>query len=172
MPKESKKASVLVDTSFLITLYDNRKERVNHKVAKKYYKYFLDHEITMRLSTIVTSEYHQQASVIDIIASTNYIPLPFNVLDSLKVSDVAHALGSEARSGSGGRAEFKDDLKLIAQAIEHDIDYVITEDEGTLAKYCRRLHKVGILKAQVIVLSEGYDESTFNNGQASLLLPD
>lgn len=168
MSKGDRRTTVLVDTGFLITLYDNREERKNHKIAKRYFKYFLAHGIVMRLSTIVASEYHQKASVIDILASSNYMPLAFNILDSLKVSDVAHSLGNEARSGVGARAEFKDDLKLIAQVIENDIDYVITEDEGTLAKYCRRLRKAGILKAQVIVLSEGYDESPFNNGQASL----
>lgn len=59
MPKKTPPTyeSVLIDTSFLITLADDT--RPNHEVAKKYYKDFIRRGITMRLSTIVISEFQQ-----------------------------------------------------------------------------------------------------------------
>lgn len=66
--------SVLIDTSFLITLFDN--SRPNHEVAKKYYKYFIDNNIDMYLSAIVASEYEYKDSIDPILDTGNFIPLP------------------------------------------------------------------------------------------------
>ena len=42
------KVSVLLDTSFLISLVDNT--RTNHAIAAQYYKHLLLHECSMYLS--------------------------------------------------------------------------------------------------------------------------
>ena len=161
------KGSVLVDTSFLITLYDD--SRTHHKIAKKYFKYFLGHSITLRLSTIVIAEFHQMQSIIDVVGSGSYIILPYNFEDAMKTADIAYQLGGVERKRDGTNPKYKDDLKLIAQAQCHDLDFIITEDASTLARYCARLSKAGVLNTKPIILSEGYDESHFNNGQTSLL---
>lgn len=62
--------SVLIDTSFLITLFDN--SRPNHEVAKKYYKYFIDNNIDMYLSAIVASEYEYKDSIDPILDTGNF----------------------------------------------------------------------------------------------------
>lgn len=164
---DKEKHSVLVDTSFLITLYDD--SRTHHKTAKKYFKYFLGRSITLHLSTIVIAEFHQMQSIIDVVGSGNFIILPYNYEDSMKTADIAYQLGGVERKRDGSNPKYKDDLKLIAQAQCHEIDFIITEDSSTLARYCERLSKAGVLSTKPIILSEGYDESHFNNGQASLL---
>ena len=48
-------AGVLLDTSYLITLAD--KNRPHHEAARRYWKYFLENEIPIYLSTVVVSEF-------------------------------------------------------------------------------------------------------------------
>ena len=161
-----KKLSVLVDTSFLITLFDDK--RTHHKVAKKYYKYFLGHSITMYLSPIVVAEFHQMQSIVDIVGSGNFILLPFNYPDGMNSADIAYKLGGVERKRDGTNPKYKDDLKIISQAQTNEITFIITEDDSTLARYCKRLQDAKVLGTKVITLSGGYDESWFNGGQSSL----
>ena len=122
----------------------------------------------MYLSTIVISEYHQKETIVNILETENFQILPFNVEDAVVVSDLAHRLGQNIR-GDGNRAEFKDDIKLMAQAQNNKIDYLITEDETTLAKYSRKLFNANIFSSKTIVVKEGFDSSIFNNGQTTFL---
>lgn len=158
--------SVLIDTSFLITLADD--SRSNHEVAKKYYKEFIKREITMYLSTIVISEFQQMQPVTDLVVSGNYMPLAFNFDDAIKTAEVAFNLGGTDRRGEN-RSNCKDDIKLIGQAEANSISLVITDDSGTLFRFCDKLHKAGIIKVKPIKLDDGYDSALFNNGQASLI---
>jgi predicted nucleic acid-binding protein len=153
--------SVLIDTSFLITVYDDT--RPNHVTAKEYHQYFLDNSITMLLSTIVVAEYHQGATIAPLLNSGLYKPLPFNVTDAFEVSNVAHSLGNGARRGNS-RPEFRDDVKLIAQAQNYEVDYIITDDTSTLARYCNTLKEAEMLKSQVIPLNEPFNHHRFNDG--------
>lgn len=159
--------SVLVDTSFLITVYDD--SRPNHETALKYYKYFLDNSVTMYLSTIVIAEFHQGHTAATILTSGHYIPLPFNVTDAIEFSNIAHDLGNDARRG-GSRPEYRDDLKIMAQAKKNNIDYIITDDHSTLMRYCTRLSEAEMFNTRVIPLNEPFNMSWFNeDGQTSLL---
>ncbi len=164
MDKDNKKMTVLVDTSFLITLYD--KTRPNNPTAFKYLNYFLDNLIDMYLSTIVISEYQQMQPIVDIINSGNYIPISYNYEDAIKTAEIAYNISGEKR---GSRAEFKDDLKLMGQAEFNNITFIITDDETTLAKYCERLSGAKMFKPKIIIMSKGFDSSIFNDGQASLI---
>lgn len=166
MPDKGRRPSVLVDTSFLISLFDP--ERPHHSIAKKYYKYFIRNSIDMHLSVIVIAEFNQVQPIADVMSSGNFIPLPFNFEDSLKTSDVAYQLGGVERKRDGSNPKYKDDLKLLAQASCNNIDFIITEDESTLARYCERLSKGGIISLSSIVLAKGFDVSSFNGGQSSL----
>jgi hypothetical protein len=162
-----KQLSVLVDTSFLISLYDDT--RPNHKVAKKYHKYFIKHSIVMCLSPIVIAEFHQMQSIVDVVGSGNYRIIPFNYDDGLNSADIAYKLGGVSRKRDGTNPKYKDDLKLIAQTVTEDISFIITEDKSTLARYCTKLQSAKVLNTKVIVLSDAYDESWFNGGQATLV---
>lgn len=158
--------SVLVDTSYLITLFN--KERANHDAALKYHKYFLKQSIKMYLSPVVVSEFQQMQSIVDIVNTGNFIQLPYNYEDAIKTAEIAYNLGGTDRRGDGN-PKYKDDLKLMAQAEFNEIDYIITEDEATLARYCEKLSNAGMFKPTVIIVKNGFDASLFNGGQSALI---
>jgi hypothetical protein len=163
----SKKAqSVLVDTTFLIAVFTEN--YANHATAKKYYKYFIKHGVKMYLSSIVASEFHQKQSIVDILNSNNFIPLPYNIDDAVHTADIAFKLGGNARRGES-KPQYKDDLKLMGQAEFNEIDFIITEDESTLARYCNSLSSANMFKPEVILLNKGFDGSHFNGGQSALI---
>jgi predicted nucleic acid-binding protein len=47
--------AAVLDTGFLISLVD--RQRPNHRIARNYYKYFLEHGVVMLLPTIVAAEF-------------------------------------------------------------------------------------------------------------------
>lgn len=166
---DNRSLTVLVDTSFLITVYD--KDRANHALALKYYKYFIKNSIKMYLSSIVVSEFQQMQSIVDLINTGNYILLPYNYDDAIKTAEVSYNLGGTDRRGDSN-PKYKDDLKLMGQAESNSTDFIITEDESTLARYCEKLSKAGIFKPKIIIVKNGFDTSAFNNGQSSLIDED
>lgn len=164
-----KQRCVLVDTGFVISVFDET--RPNHSTAKKYYKYFLKNSIKMCLSTIVISEFQQMQSVVDLMNTGHFVPLPFNYDDAIKAADLAYNLGGANRKGDT-QAKYKDDIKLMGQASAQDIEYIITEDENTLARYCERLSKAGMFNPHVIVVGAKFDATPFNGGQSALIDED
>ena len=166
---DKKPLSVLVDTSFLINVYTEGAE--HHEVAKKYYKYFLKHNIKMHLSTIVVSEFHQKQTIVELLKTGQYIVEPYNVDDAVVTADLTFKLGNSERRGDA-KAEFKDDLKLMGQAENKDITFIITGDENTLARYCKTLSDLSLFKPEVIILSDGFSATHFNNGQSALIDED
>jgi predicted nucleic acid-binding protein len=163
---DKRSLSVLVDTSFLISVYDS--SRQNHATAKKYYKYFLRNAIKMHLSTIVISEFQQMQPIVDIINTGHFMQLPFNYEEAIKTAEIAYNLGGTDRRGQS-QPKYKDDLKLMAQAEHNEINFIITEDESTLARYCEKLSKAGMFKPEIIIVSKGFQSSWFNDGQSSLI---
>ena len=107
-------------------------------------------------------------SIVDLINTGNYLLLPYNYDDAVKSAEIAYNLGGTDRRGDGN-PKFKDDLKLMGQAESNEIDFVITEDEATLARYCEKLTKAGMFKPKVILVKNGFDTSVFNGGQSTLL---
>lgn len=164
MSKEIHK-KVLVDTSFLITLFS--KTREHQENAMKYYRYFIDHKIDMYISTIAISEYSQKTRIEPILASGNFITLTFNVIDGITSGEFSEKLKNEKREPSEKRDVVKDDVKMLAQCANGEFDYLVTDDRSTMAKWANKLYDAGDLKTQVIPITE-YDESIFNNGQTVL----
>tara|TARA_B100000242_G_C42995258_1_gene462170 strand:- start:650 stop:1171 length:522 start_codon:yes stop_codon:yes gene_type:complete len=169
MSKSNKKQlTVLVDTSFLIFL-SNPDLGQPHETAKKYYKYFLKHNIQMKLSTIAATEFHQVQSIIDIISTDNYQVLPYNLNDAIRAADIAFGLGGTQRiNRDKDNIKYMDDIKLLGQAASNNIDFIITHDKTTLAKYANSLNKAGIISTKPIDINEPFDASHFNGGQSSL----
>lgn len=163
MPKKSKQ-TVFIDTSFLITIFDN--SRKNHENAKKYYQFFIETPIDMYLSTIVISEYQQKGDIQDILKTNCFIPCNFNVGDGIVAGDFANFLSGDREKNT--RVSTKDDMKILAQCANNEIDYIATEDKSTLARYCRKLNDGGKLNTQVIT-ADKFDLSVLRNGQTSLL---
>lgn len=139
---------------------------VNHAAARQYYKGCLDRRVPVYLSTIVVSEFSVKQSVTD-LELRNFIVLPFNIDHGMKAGQLWNLI---VRDDGDNKAVVKDDLKLIAQcACEGSISHLLTGDEKTLAKYLRQLRQVGQSVPLPVVLSAGFDEAWFNNGQRGLL---
>jgi len=161
-------ASVLLDTSFLISLVDA--SRPNHAQAVKYYRLMLDDAVPMYFSAIVAAELSIKQPIVD-FPLRNFRIVPFNIPHAIEAGKLWNALG--ARDSGDARAVVRDDVKLIAQAVHESISFVITEDASTLFKYCERLRHAGEIKVRAIKLADGFDPDVFrSDGQKGLDLSE
>lgn len=155
--------SVLLDTSFLITLSDPA--RVHHAAAVSYYKACIERRVRMMLSTVVVSEFQVRQPIND-LPLRNFVVLPFNVDHAMACGLLVRDL---ARDAADDRVRVKDDFKLIAQCQCEGLSHLLTEDKNTLSKYLQRQRERGGLQTQAVLLSAGFDASWFENGQSRLL---
>jgi hypothetical protein len=146
--------SVILDTSFLISLVDD--SRPNHESALKFFKYFIENKIAMVLSSIVTSEFCIKQPLTD-LPLANFKFLPFNIPDSYHLS---HLFLDEFKGqiGSHKNPSIKDDYKIASQCSFNNVKYFITEDND-LIKKLRTLKSEGKIDFQILSLSEGVDVS-------------
>jgi hypothetical protein len=163
MPQPARR-SVLIDTSFLITLFSD--DRENHAVAKKYYRYFIENKIDMYIPAIVVSEYTQKDSIEKIFETGNFIPLDFTTADGIIAGKFSALLHGSDR-GNDSRDAVKNDINLLAQAANNEITFVATDDKLTLAKWCCKLNESNDLATEPITINV-FDESIFHNGQMHL----
>jgi PIN domain nuclease of toxin-antitoxin system len=161
-------ASVLLDTSFLITL--TNASRPHHAVAVQYYRYMLQNNVTMWFSAIVASEFGIKQNLTDLPLG-NFRPLNFNVPHGQKAALIWNQLGT--RDSGDSRHVVRDDVKLIAQASHEAIALILTEDGNTLHKYCERLREVGHIQTRAIKLVDGFDASAISeDGQTGIDFPE
>jgi len=151
--------SVLLDTSFLITL--SNPNRPYHSVAIEYFRQCVHKQIPMYLSSIVISEYQVKQSIND-LPLRNMVVLPFNVDHAMRCGILIRAL---TREPSDDRVRVKDDFKIIAQCDCEDISHLLSEDENTLVTYLGRAQDPGHTSTQAILLKNGFDLSWFEHGQ-------
>jgi hypothetical protein len=148
-------ASALLDTSFLITLVNAN--RPHHETAKQFYRHMLQNDVPMYFSAIVAAEFGIKQPVAD-LPRGNFRIINFNVSHGQKAADLWNSLGK--RDEGDARAVVRDDVKLLAQASEEGISFVLTEDEDTLYKYCERLRETGaIIQCRALKLADGFDAS-------------
>ena len=158
--------TVLVDTSFLISLVDEHRPR--HSIAAQYYRLALEQQVPMFLSVIVASEFSIKQPLTDLPLNQFRI-LPFNIPHAIRAAEPWRQLG---RDDGDNRAVVRDDLKLLAQADKESIPIILTEDAQTLHKYCNRLRGQGILRTRTILLADGFDPSGLrDDGQRGLSFP-
>lgn len=155
--------SVLLDTSFLISLSDPA--RANHATAVQYYKECVHRQVPMYLSTIVISEFQVRQAIND-LPLRNFVVLPFNVDHAMRCGLIIRQM---VRDPEDDRVRVKDDFKLLAQCDCEAITHLISEDASTLAKYLDRARDTGLAATKVVLLSHGFDTAWFENGQARLL---
>jgi hypothetical protein len=144
--------AVLLDTSFLITLADPRRER--HAVAKQYFQYFLANRMPMMVSAIVVAEFCIRQELAT-------LPLEQLILLSFTHEDAAVAASFDFKpfqesGGAKDRQSLKDDLKIIGHAHARDFGYVITDDAETMFEYCETLRKQGRTHLRGIKLQGGF----------------
>lgn len=123
------KHSVLLDTSFFIRLLND--EDSLHKNAVGYYKYFLESEISLKISTISVAEYCVQGKVEDLPLKNLQI-IPFNLKDAERTGHFANIIFSESKIAKENlmpRAIIPNDSKLFAQAdLDKSISHFVTSD--------------------------------------------
>lgn len=155
--------SVLLDTSFLISLSDPA--RVHHATAVQYYRECVHRQVPMYLSTIVISEFQVKQAIND-LPLRNFVVLPFNVDHAMRCGLIIRQM---ARDPEDDRVRVKDDFKLLAQCDCEAISHLISEDASTLARYLDRARDVGLATTKVMLLRDGFDTTWFDNGQGRLL---
>jgi predicted nucleic acid-binding protein len=155
-------SSILVDTSFLISLADSN--RAQHAVATQYFQEALRRNVPLYLSAIVISEFQVKQAITD-LPLRNFNVLPFNIDHAMTAGLLMRSLN---RDSGDDRVAIKDDMKLVAQTVCESITHILTEDTNTLAKYLDRLRKTGECTTQAILLADGFDAAWLNNGQAVL----
>jgi len=160
--------SVLLDTSFLISLVDQ--SRPNHNTAVQYYRLMLEHKVPMYFSAIVAAEFGVKQSITD-LPLKHFRSIAFNIPHAQAAGHLWGALRS--REDNSPRHVARDDVKLIAQAIHEAIPFILTEDAATLDKYCDRIQSAGLGKIRAITLAGGFDpRSLSGDGQQELELDD
>ena len=157
--------SVLLDTSFLISLVNGK--RPNHTIAAQYYRLMLEQQVPMYFSAIVAAEFAIKQPITE-LPLKNFRPIPFNIPHSNESARLWNALGK--RDDGDERAVVRDDVKLMAQAAHESIPFIMTEDTSTLYKYCERLRENGVLHVRAIKLVDGFDSCALReDGQRGLL---
>ncbi|MDA3875731.1 MAG: PIN domain-containing protein [Halothiobacillus sp.] len=161
--------SVLLDTSFLISLVDASPSRPNHSTAAKYYRLMLEQQVPMFFSAIVAAEFAIKQPLTD-LPLKNFRTIPFNIPHSIEAARLWNLLARDRDSGDN-RAVVRDDVKLMAQAAHESIPLILTEDASTLFKYCDRLRNDGQIKVRAIKLLDGFDPGALGaDGQLGLHL--
>lgn len=121
--------SVLLDTSFFIRLLND--EDYLHENALGYFRYFLEREITLKVSTITIAEYCVLGSLTD-LPLINLQIVPFNLPEAEKAGEFANAIFKEKKaiiSDLHPRAIIPNDAKLFAQAdMDKAVSHFITSD--------------------------------------------
>jgi len=157
--------SVLLDTSFLISLSDPA--RPHHATALAYYRECIKRQVPMLLSAIAVSEFQVKQAIND-LPLRNFIALPFNIDHAMACGLLMRA---QTRDPDDDRVRVKDDFKLIAQCECEGISHLLTEDANTLTKYLARLPTGSHAVTRPVLLRDGFEAAWFENGQTQLSLP-
>lgn len=125
--------SVLLDTSFFIRLLND--EDPLHQNAKDYFRYFLENDIILKVSTISIAEYCVGGSL-DELPLMNIQILPFNLDHAKRTGEFAKEIFEEKKISNEDlkpRAIIPNDSKLFAQSdSDKSISYFVTSDSRSL----------------------------------------
>ena len=143
--------SVMLDTSFLIRLMDERDAL--HGNALDYFRHFLENKTTIHISTVAVAEY----TVGD---DAENIPVDFVQIEAFDYRDAVTA-GQFHRLISGERNNIPEynrriianDVKILAQIRTKEIDAIITKDFSSYGKYVKPLTDAGLLQIRFLDLN-------------------
>lgn len=125
--------SVLLDTSFLIRLL--KADDPLHANAKAYFRYFIENDVEMYISTISIAEYCVKGSFDDLPFQVCRI-MPFNIQHAPIAGKYARVIFESANKDwrkENGRRIIANDTKLFAQGAENpNITYFVTSDSKSL----------------------------------------
>lgn len=153
------KHSILLDTSFFIRLLND--EDPLHENAKNYYKYFLENDIILKISTISIAEYCVKGKV-DELPLKNLQIVPFNLDQAKRTGEFAEAIFEENQISTkkiNPRAIIPNDSKLFAQAdLDKSITHFVTSDVRS-KKTLDALKKRIAPRFEIIDISIPYNET-------------
>jgi predicted nucleic acid-binding protein len=146
---------VMLDTSFLITLADPRRDR--HPTAKQYFQHFIAAKMPMFVSAIVVAEFCRRQELVT-LPLEQLVLVPFTHEDAVVAASFAFKphIGAEQ-----DRQSLKDDFKIIGHAHARQLRYVITDDADTMFGYCEALRKEGRTHLRAIKLQTGFSLEHF-----------
>ncbi|MDP1676268.1 MAG: hypothetical protein Q8L88_05325 [Bacteroidota bacterium] len=149
--------SVLLDTSFFLRFLNDADPLFNN--ADGYFKYFLEKDIVMMVSTISIAEYCVRGTIQELPLKTVQI-LPFNLDHAKRTGEFARIVFDHKKSLQvTQRAIIPNDTKLFARAdVEPTIDYYISSD-GESEKIFDLLKQHTPVKFQFINLSVPHHET-------------
>lgn len=138
--------AVLLDTSFFIRLL--KRNDPLHGNAMGYFRYFLENDYILKISTIAISEFCVKAELTDLPLRNMQI-LPFNYDHAIragKLCEIVYRKKQERGASITPRTVVPNDTKMFAQAdIEDDIMYFVSADSEAYKVYSlineeKRLH--------------------------------
>jgi len=152
------KRSVLLDTSFFIRLLND--EDKLHKNALGYYRYFIEQEIVLKVSTISIAEYCVKGTL-DELPLKNVQIVPFNLDHAVRTGDFAEIIFNEnnvVKEKLIPRAIIPNDSKLFAQAdLDPTISHFVTSDKKSKSTFSK-LKKKANPKFDIIDIEKPYNE--------------
>ena len=120
---------VLLDTSFFIRLLNE--EDPLHENALGYFRYFLEHDFVIKISTIAIAEYCARGDVSE-LPLKNMLIVPFNFDHAQRAGKmIAEVYAEKKKRGVTitPRAIVPNDTKMFAQAdVEPNINFYATAD--------------------------------------------
>ncbi|REC47277.1 PIN domain-containing protein [Chryseobacterium pennipullorum] len=125
---------VLLDTSFFIRFLNDADPLF--KNALEYYKYFLNNDIKMYISTISIAEYCVGGSISE-LPLRNLAILPFNLNHATKTGGIAKIVFTKkGKLKLAERNIIPNDSKLFSQAdVEKNIIYYLSSDTESIKIY-------------------------------------
>ncbi|MGB0429553.1 MAG: type II toxin-antitoxin system VapC family toxin [Bacteroidia bacterium] len=157
------KDSVLLDTSFFIRLLNS--EDPLHENAKGYFKYFLENDITLKISTITIAEYCVRGRL-DELPLKNIQIIPFNLNHAQKTGEFAKIIFEAQgliKEKISPRAIIPNDSKLFAQAeLDQSVTHFVTSDT-------RSKKTINALKQKVNPMFEFIDINLSHNETFGIL---
>jgi hypothetical protein len=126
--------AVLLDTSFFLRFLNDRDPLF--KNADAYFRYFLDNEIIMMISTISIAEYCVGGDVHE-LPLRNLQIVPFNLDHSKRTGEFAKIVfQNKGKLKLNERNIIPNDTKLFAQAdIEKNVDFYLSSDTESFKIY-------------------------------------
>lgn len=149
--------SVLLDTSFFLRFLND--ENPLYKNADNYFRYFIQHEITMMISTISIAEYCVGGDIHELPLKNLQI-VPFNLDHSKRTGEFAKIVfQNKGKLKLNERNIIPNDTKLFAQAdCEKSVTYYLSSDTESLKIY-NLLKEHTNPKFQFIDLNTPYNET-------------
>lgn len=124
------KHSVLLDTSFFIRLLND--DDPLHTNAVGYFKYFLQNDIALKISTISIAEYCVLGKLDDLPLKNLQI-LPFNIKEAERTGQFAEIIFRKNKANKeklSPRPIIPNDSKLFAQAdLDKTVTHFVTSDK-------------------------------------------